>query len=70
MIYVIIKLTQKIEIFKMRALLKSYDLSDNEIKLYMSTGKSPLTFDEIRSLMNNQSEEKINQLLDNLIKKK
>ncbi|MHA1985571.1 MAG: hypothetical protein ACW98D_02930, partial [Promethearchaeota archaeon] len=55
----------------MRALLKSYNLSDNEIKLYIEiVGKFPLTFNEIRSLMDKLSEEEINQLLDNLIEKK
>jgi len=55
----------------MRALLKSYDLSDNEIKLYTEiVGKFPLTFNEIRSFMSKQSEEEIQQILDNLLEKK
>jgi predicted transcriptional regulator len=55
----------------MRALLKSYDLSDNEIKLYTeSVGKLPLTFNEIRNFMREQSEEAIQLILDNLIEKK
>ena len=55
----------------MRALLKSYGLSDNEIKLYIeSVGKFPLTLNEIRSLMDKLSEEEIKQILDNLIEKK
>ena len=54
----------------MRALLKSYGLSDNELKLYIeSVGKFPLTFNEIRSLMDKLSEEEIKQILDNLIEK-
>jgi hypothetical protein len=66
-----IKLIKKIEILKMRALLKSYDLSDNEIKLYIeSVGKFPLTFNEIRSFMSKQSEEETQQILNNLLEKK
>ena len=55
----------------MRSLLKSYDLSDNEIKLYTEIiGKFPLTFNQIRSFMSKQSEEEIQQILDNLLEKK
>ncbi len=55
----------------MRALLKSYDLSDNEIKLYIEcVGKFPLTFNEIRSIMSKQSEEEVQQILGNLLEKK
>ncbi|MHA2280773.1 MAG: hypothetical protein ACXAC5_07965 [Promethearchaeota archaeon] len=51
--------------------MKSYDLSDNEIKLYIeSVGKLPLTFNEIRNIMGKQPVEDIQQTLDNLIKKK
>ena len=55
----------------MRALLKSYDLSETEIRLYTeSIGKFPLTFNEIRSFNKKQSEEEIQQILDNLLEKK
>ncbi|MHA2266688.1 MAG: hypothetical protein ACXAB8_02740 [Promethearchaeota archaeon] len=55
----------------MRALLKSYGLSDNEIKLYIETTRSfPLTLNEIRKILSKQSEEDLQQIIDNLIEKK
>ena len=55
----------------MRALLKSFNLSDKAIRIYLEVlGKFPLTFNEIRSFMSKQSEEEIHQILDNLLEKK
>ncbi len=66
-----IKLTQKVEILKMRALLKAYNISDNEVKLYVELIRSiPLTFNEIGTFMSKQSQEEIQQIIDNLLEKK
>ena len=55
----------------MRALLKSYNLPDNAIKIYTEyVGKGPFTFNEIKKFMSKQSEEEIRQILDDLINKK
>jgi hypothetical protein len=55
----------------LRALLKSYNLPDNAIRIYTEyVGKVPFTFNEIKKFMSKQSEEEINQTLDELINKK
>ncbi|MFX1522295.1 MAG: hypothetical protein ACFFCC_02200 [Promethearchaeota archaeon] len=51
--------------------MKSFNLSDKEIKLYSeSMRKVPLTLDEIKAMMSEQSEEEIQQIIDNLVEKK
>ena len=55
----------------MKTLLKSYNLSDNAIRIYIDgLGKSPYTFSEIQSIIPGLSEKEIKQILDELIKKK
>ncbi|MFW9825229.1 MAG: hypothetical protein ACFFE4_19970, partial [Candidatus Thorarchaeota archaeon] len=51
--------------------MKSFNLSDKEIKFYTeSLRKFPLTFTEIKAMMIEQSEEEIKQIIDNLVEKK
>ncbi|UCC19317.1 MAG: hypothetical protein JSV62_14625 [Promethearchaeota archaeon] len=55
----------------MKNLLKSFDLSDNSIKVYLEgLGKYPHTFSEIQRLLPDISKEEVEAILEDLIKKK
>ncbi|MFX0007265.1 MAG: hypothetical protein ACFFAV_11135, partial [Candidatus Hermodarchaeota archaeon] len=55
----------------MKALLKSFNLSDDAIKVYLKgLGKFPYTFSEIKSIIPNVSDKEIKQMINDLIEKK
>ncbi len=55
----------------MKALLKSFNLSDNAINIYLKgLGKFPYTFSEIKSIIPNVSDKEVKQIVDDLIEKK
>ncbi|MFW9999662.1 MAG: hypothetical protein ACFE9Q_00410 [Candidatus Hodarchaeota archaeon] len=55
----------------MKALLRSFDLSDKAIRIYLEAlGKYPYTFDEIQGIIPDISKEEVKQILDELIEKK
>ena len=55
----------------MKALLKSFNLSDDAISIYIKgLGKFPYTLSEIQSIVPNVSEKEIKQVIDELIEKK
>ncbi len=55
----------------MKALLKSFNLSDDAINIYLkSLSKLPYTFSEIRSFLPNVSENEAKQIINELIEKK
>ncbi|NVM37719.1 MAG: hypothetical protein HWN81_19150 [Candidatus Lokiarchaeota archaeon] len=54
----------------MKTLLKSYNLSDNAIRIYVDgLGKSPYTFSEIQNTIPGLSEKEIKQILNELVEK-
>lgn len=58
-------------VFKLKALLKSFNLSDNAIKIYLEgLGKFPYTFNEIQSIIPDLSTKEVKHILDELIEKK
>ena len=55
----------------MNRLLKSYNLSEKAIMVYrQGLGKFPYTFSEITKTQSNLSEEKIKEVIDELLEKK
>ncbi len=55
----------------MKALLKSFNLSDDVINIYLNgLGRFPYTFSEIQSMVPNVPEKQVRQILDDLIEKK
>ena len=58
-------------VFKLKALLKSFNLSDNAIKIYLEgLGKFPYTFGEIQRIIPDLSKKEVKHILDELIEKK
>ncbi|MFX0022761.1 MAG: hypothetical protein ACFE9S_10565 [Candidatus Hermodarchaeota archaeon] len=55
----------------MNALLKSFNLSDDAINVYLKgLGKFPYTFSEIKSIIPDVSDKEVKQIIDDLIEKK
>lgn len=55
----------------MKALLKSFNLSDDAISIYIKgLGKFPYTLSEIQTIVPNVSEKEVKQVIDELIEKK
>jgi len=58
-------------VFKLKALLKSFNLSDDAINIYLKClGKFPYTIKEIQAIIPNVSEEEVKHILNELIEKK
>ena len=58
-------------VFELKALLKSYNLSDDAIRIYLEGfGKTQYTFSEIQGIVPSISEKEVKQILDDLIEKK
>ncbi|MFX1551351.1 MAG: hypothetical protein ACFFB9_13460 [Promethearchaeota archaeon] len=55
----------------MKTLLKSFNLSDDAINIYMKClGKFPYTFSELQSILPNASKREVKEIIDELIEKK
>ncbi len=55
----------------MKALLKSFNLSDNAINIYLKgLGRFPYTFSEIQAIIPNVPEKEVKQIINDLIEKK
>lgn len=58
-------------VFRMKVLLKLFNLSDEAISVYLEgLGKFPYTFSEIHSLVPKASEKEVKQIINELIEKK